>query len=83
MLAGHDDWPSEWEWQQVRQERDSKEVYFFPYARQRGVNHELSDGRKILAEQAARRYKRIRRLCQEDVAHLEGRIQEWIQVGGR
>jgi len=83
VLAGFDDLPPEWEWQQVRQERDPKEVYFLPYAEQRGVEHELSGGRKVLAEQAARRYKRIRRLCQEDVANLEGRIQEWIQARGR
>ena len=80
VLAGLD-LPKEWEWQQVRQERDSKEVYFEPYAEQRGVEHELSGGRKVLAEQAARRYKRIRRLCPEDVANLEGRIKEWIKTG--
>jgi hypothetical protein len=80
VLAGHDDLPSEWDWQQqVRQERDSKEVYFLPYAQQRGLDHELAGGRKILAEQAASRYnKRIRKLCPE-VADLEGRVQGWME----
>jgi hypothetical protein len=83
VLAGHNDLPSEWEWQQVRQEHNPKEVYFEPYAQQRGVEHELSGGRKVLAEQAARRYNRIRKLCKEDVANLEGRIKEWIAAGER
>jgi hypothetical protein len=80
VLAGHDDWPSEWVWQQVRQERDSKEVYFLPYAQQRGLAEEWDQGRKTLAEEAARRYdKRIRKLCSEDVANLEGRVQGWME----
>jgi len=83
VLAGFDDLPSEWGWRQVRQEPNPKEVYFVPYAEQRGVEHELSNGRKVLAEQAARRYKRIRRLCKEDVANLEGRIKDWIKAGAR
>ena len=83
VLAGFDDLPSEWGWRQVRQEPNPKEVYFVPYAEQRGVEHELSNGRKVLAEQAARRYKRIRRLCKEDVANLEGRIKSWIKAGAR
>jgi hypothetical protein len=79
VLAGHDDLPSTWEWQQVRQERDSKEMYFLPYAEQRGLVEEWDQGRKTLAVQAARRYRRIRQLCPEDVANLEGRIQEWME----
>ena len=82
VLAGLD-LPSEWKWQQVRQERDPKEVYFLPYAQQRGLVEEWDQGRKTLATQAARRYKRIQQRCPEDVANLEGRIKGWIKAGAR
>ena len=49
------------------------ETYFQPFADQTGVSNELGDGRKILAEEAARQYNRIRQLC-EEVADLESRI---------
>jgi hypothetical protein len=52
----------------------AKETYFEPFARQRGVMDGPGQGRKTLAEQAARNYTRIRQLCSEDVAALEGRL---------
>jgi hypothetical protein len=77
-LAGHD-LPRGWNWQEVRVEPNSKEVYFEPYTRQRGLSLEPGGGRKTLAEQAAQRYARIRQRCPEDVANLENRVRalEW------
>ncbi len=77
VLAGHD-LPPEWAWQDVRAERDPKELYFVPFAEQRGVAQEFDEGRGTLAQQAAHRYRRIRRLCPEDIANLEDRLREWL-----
>ncbi len=76
VLAGHD-LPSEWVWRDVRSDLDPKERYFIPFARDRGVLDSPGEGRKPLAEEAARRYDRIRQLCPEDIANLEGRIRAW------
>lgn len=75
VLAGHDDLPPDWQWTEVRLEPNPKERYFVPYARRRGVAEGPGEGRKTLASQAAKRYDRIRRLCQEDVMALEERLR--------
>jgi hypothetical protein len=77
VLAGHD-LPNEWNWADIRQERDPKEAYFLPFAQERGLLNEPGEGRRTLAEEAAHRYRRIRQLCPEDVAALDTRVQEWI-----
>jgi hypothetical protein len=74
VLAGHD-LPNDWSWKEIRQERDSKEVYFEPFARKRQLLDEPGRGRKTLSREAAGNYKRIRQLCQEDVASLENRLK--------
>jgi hypothetical protein len=76
-LAGCDDLPRRWRWRAVRDERDPKEVYFTPYARQRGLESEPGGGRRTLGREAAGRYTRIRHLCPE-ITSLETRILEWI-----
>jgi hypothetical protein len=73
VLAGHS-LPNDWAWLDVRQHPDSKEAYFEPFARNRGLLDEPGQGRKTLAREAAANYRRIRDLCQEDVAALEGRL---------
>lgn len=78
VLAGHD-LPSNWVWRDIRAEVNPKEAYFEPFATQQGVRQSPGGGRKALAQQAARRYSRIRRLCPEDVAALEARIRDWMQ----
>ena len=78
VLAGHD-LPSNWVWRDIRAEVNPKEAYFEPFATQQGVHQSPGGGRKALAQQAARRYNRIRRLCPEDVAALEARIRDWIE----
>ena len=79
VLAGHK-LPKDWNWQDIRNERDPKETYFIPFAQQKLGEYEPDDGRKILAEEAAKNYRqRIRELCPEDVANLEERIREWLE----
>ncbi|MBI1925213.1 hypothetical protein HYR99_13305 [Candidatus Poribacteria bacterium] len=79
VLAGHD-LPDAWSWSEIRQEINPKETYFVPFIKHRGLQNQPGGGRKILAEEAARRYNRIRQLCPEDVANLEGRISAWIKT---
>jgi hypothetical protein len=70
-LAGHD---LPWPWQEVRAERNPKEVYFLPYAQQRGLLDEPGQGRKTLAVEAAAKYRRVRSRCKEDLEALEVRL---------
>ncbi len=83
VLAGHD-LPSEWSWQDIRQELDPKENYFFPLAEQKGLpltERELIY--KTLSKDAVNEYRnRIRRLCQEDIAVLESKIASWMNQNG-
>ena len=75
-LAGHN-LPKEWQWKEIRAETHPKELYFEPFAEQRGLLHTTGQGRKTLAIEAAKRYTRIRQLCDE-VAELENKIRECI-----
>ena len=77
ILAGQID--LSWDWKAIRAEVHPKEKYYGPYAHRRGVSEQVGGGRKILAEEAARRYQRVRSLCPEDVRRLEARITRWIQ----
>jgi hypothetical protein len=36
------------------------------------------EGRKTLADEAVRRYSRIRQLCPEDIGALEQRVRKWL-----
>lgn len=73
VLAGLD-LPADWKWREIRAERDPKELYFAPLARERGYQYEDDGGRKRMAREAAIRYRRIRSLCPEDVQALEIRV---------
>ena len=66
--------PREWKWAEVRRERNPKEVYFAPLARALGWDVEDDGGRLRMAEEAAKRYKRVRHLCTEDIGSLEARL---------
>lgn len=79
VLAGHD-LPQGWKWEKIRNEPNSKEVYFEPFAIARGLADEPGQGRKTLAQEAASHYRRIRKLCKEDVASLEKRIQKKLEA---
>ena len=78
VLAGHD-LPSDWNWQVIRDEVNPKETYFLPFATQRKLLDAPGEGRKTLAEEAARRYDRIRQLCPEDIADLEDRVRSFVE----
>lgn len=79
LLAGHE-LPTAWSWTDVRAETNSKEIYYEPFARARGVVDQPGGGRKLLAQEAARRYDRVRRLCPEDVQRLEARVRAFIEA---
>ena len=74
VLAGLD-LPPAWRWQDVRAEINVKERHFEPLAVLRGVANSLGGGRKVLAEEASRRIRAIRRKCPEDFDHLAQRLQ--------
>lgn len=78
VLAGQD-LPKDYNWQEIRQEINPKEAFFLSYAQQRNLLDAPGEGRKPLAEEAARRYDRIRQLCPEDIVNLETRINNWIE----
>jgi hypothetical protein len=73
VLAGHQQLPSDWSWEEIRSEHHPKEKYFLPFAKAQNLSDEPGEGRKTLAQDAARNYNRIRTLCPE-IAELEKRI---------
>ena len=74
VLAGLE-LPEGWTWAEVRSEIHVKEAYFEPLAVQRGVADGPGGGRKVLAEEAARRISVIRRKCRGDFHALAKRIE--------
>jgi hypothetical protein len=79
VLAGMKNLPRAWNWKEIRDDRDPKEHYFRPYAEKRGVIREPYEGRATRASEAARNYKRIRRLCAEDVQAIEKRMGQALR----
>lgn len=80
-IAGQD-LPDGWSWSEIRDHRDSKEAYFLPLAKNRGLLDEPEQGRGVLGLEAAQNYRRVRSRCPEDVQRLEERIAEWLQSTG-
>jgi hypothetical protein len=80
VLAGHE-LPTEWSWQEIRKDRDPKERYFAKLVENRRLQDDPGGGRKTLATEAARRYRRILSRCQEDVQILERRIEQLVASG--
>jgi hypothetical protein len=80
-IAGHPLLPH-WRWNDIRAERDSKEAYFEPSAKTHGLHGEDDGGRKRLSLNAARNYRRIHRLCKEDIQVLHERVKTWLAGGG-
>ena len=80
VLAGHD-LPAEWSCQEIRRERDPKERYFDKVVENRRLQDDPGGGRKTLAFEAARKYRRILSRCPEDVQILERRIERLIASG--
>lgn len=77
-LAGQESISGSPAWKDVRAERDPKERYFAPHAKDRGLLAEPGAGRKTMGDEAARNYGRLRQLCQEDIVNLEGRVAEFL-----
>lgn len=78
-LAGCNDLPATWPWREIRAERDPKERYFDPYVQMRRLVDTPGAGRQTLGRQAGRQYAaRLRQLCPEDIATLEGRVRDWL-----
>lgn len=66
-------------WATIRAEKDAKERYFEPLARERNLLDKMGQGRQIIGLEAARNYRRVRKLCPE-VQSLEDRIR--AAIGG-
>ena len=79
ILAGHD-LPKEWDWKEIRNDRDPKEHYFNLFAIQKGLpEHEPLTYKKLTKEAVGRYGSRIRKLCPEDILVLEDKIRDWIE----
>jgi hypothetical protein len=74
VLAGQTQLPKDWNWSEIREEVHPKERYFLPFAKICNALSEPGEGRKTLAQEAAKHYDRIRQLSPE-VAELESRIR--------
>jgi hypothetical protein len=68
-----------WTWDAIRSERDAKEVYFEPIARDRLLFGLPGQGRRELGLEAARTYAKVRQNC-EEIRNLEDRIRLWIEA---
>lgn len=68
--------PTEWSWQQVRNEVSVKEIYFDVLARNRGVSDGPGGGRKALGLEASRKIGVIIAKCQGDFGELDRRIKD-------
>ncbi|WP_434683727.1 hypothetical protein [Pseudanabaena minima] len=80
VLAGCEDIPKVWKWSEIRSERKSKTSYFMRFAEQRSLLEARCQGRGILAEEASKRYDRIRQRCPEDIQELEKNIRQWCEL---
>lgn len=78
-LAGQENFPGEWRWQQIRAEVHPKEIYFEPLAKQRGLLSEPGEGRTTMGREAAQNYPRVRSRCKEDVEALEIKLKSWLE----
>lgn len=71
-----------WTWDAIRSERDSKERYYEPVARDKGLMNSPGAGRKILGAEAARNYTKVRQNCPE-IRDLEEKIRQGIASGSQ
>lgn len=78
LLAAQHDLPTAWNWSDVRSEPHAKEVYFQPYANQKGFDGgDNAMGREVLGRAVSGNYTRVRQLCAE-VQNLEGRVADIV-----
>jgi hypothetical protein len=76
-LAAQRDLPSDWVWNEVRDDPSSKEHYFEVYVERRGLLGSPTKGREAFGSTIASNYDRVRQLCPE-VQALEARIADWL-----
>lgn len=79
LLAGLNPLPEKWSWKTIRSECHPKETYYDKVAAARGLLRAPHGGRQKLAEEAAQKYTRIRKLCPE-VELLETRIRQALGI---
>lgn len=72
-IAGHD-LLEDWRWSDIRNERDSKELYYMPLARSKGYIGYPFHGRKQMTTESLKNWARVKRLCIEDIGALISRI---------
>jgi hypothetical protein len=77
-ILGGLDLPSEWSWSDIRNEVQVKEKYFIPLSESRGLLDSPAEGRGVLAEEAAGKYKSIRSQKCGELGHIDSRIQAWL-----
>jgi hypothetical protein len=61
----------------VRTEPHPKDIFYLPYARERGLLGHLEQGRQKLGQEAGANYKRVRQLCPE-LRELQERIERLL-----
>ncbi|HEX3017161.1 MAG TPA: hypothetical protein VHP31_04835 [Caproicibacter sp.] len=66
--------PTEWSWQDVRQEPNPKEKYFIPFTKLNNYYCHPYNGRKLIMQRSLLNWRRMRSLCPEDVETLISRI---------
>jgi len=78
LLAGQDDLPADWNWDDVRAEPHPKEQYYQPFAEAKDLANSPGAGRKPLGEIAGTNYRtRVRAKCDE-VQNLQDRIAGFV-----
>ena len=72
-MAGQD-LPSNWSWQEIRAERDSKERFYVPLAKEKGLLNFPHQGRKQMTQDSLKNWSRILQRCPKDIGRLIERI---------
>ena len=76
-IAGQD-LPSNWSWQEIRAERDSKERFYVPLAQEKGILNFPHQGRKQMTLDSLKNWSRMLQRCPEDIGRLTERVSSSI-----
>jgi hypothetical protein len=71
--------PNTWRWSEIRPSLHTKEEYFEPLAKMRGLSETLGGGRKTLGAEAARKVDVIQQKCPEDFGNLATRLKSFAK----
>lgn len=72
-LAGQE-LPSGWSWSEIREERDPKERFYVPLAKEKGVFEFPHEGRKQMMMDSLRNWQRMLTRCPEDLGRMVERV---------